>query len=45
MRRDEWFAGQPLRVRESFEERNTGVPSSRRERGFSRYPRRGRELD
>jgi hypothetical protein len=23
MRRDEWFAGQPLRVREPFEERNT----------------------
>jgi hypothetical protein len=24
MRRDEWFVGQPLRVREPFEERNTG---------------------
>jgi hypothetical protein len=27
MRRDEWFAGQPLRVHEPFEERNTGAPS------------------
>jgi hypothetical protein len=44
MRRDEWFTGQPLRVRESFEERNTGALSSRRERGLSRYPRKGREL-
>jgi hypothetical protein len=35
-----WFAGQPLRVREPFEERSTGVSSSRRERGFSRYPTR-----
>jgi hypothetical protein len=25
MRRGEWFAGQPLRVREPFEERNTGA--------------------
>jgi hypothetical protein len=25
MRRDEWLAGQPLRVREPFEERITGV--------------------
>jgi hypothetical protein len=33
------FAGWPLRVREPFEERNTGVPSSRRERGFSHCPR------
>jgi hypothetical protein len=44
MRRDEWFAGQTLRVREPLDEWNTGVPSSRRERGFSRCPRRGREL-
>ena len=44
MRRGKWFAGRPLRVREPFEERNTGAPSSRRGRGFSRYPRRGREL-
>ena len=44
MRRGEWFAGWPLRVREPFEERNTGALSSRRERGFSRCPRMGREL-
>jgi hypothetical protein len=44
MRRDEWFAGRPLCVREPFEERNTGASSSRRGRGFSRCPRRGREL-
>jgi hypothetical protein len=31
-------------VREPFEERNTGVPSSRHGRGFSRCPRRGHEL-
>jgi hypothetical protein len=43
MRRDEWFAGQPLCVREPFKERDTGAPSSRRGRGFSRCPRRGRE--
>jgi hypothetical protein len=43
MRRDECLAGQPLYMREPFEERNTGVSSSRRGRGFSRYPRRGRE--
>jgi hypothetical protein len=43
MRRDEWIAGQPLCVREPFEERNTGASSSRRGRGLSRYPRRGRE--
>jgi hypothetical protein len=42
-RRDEWFAGQPLCVREPFEERNTGASSSRRGSGFSRCPRRGRE--
>jgi hypothetical protein len=44
MRRGEWFAGRSLRVREPFEERNTGALSSRRERGFSRCPRMGREL-
>jgi hypothetical protein len=44
MRRGEWFAGQPLCVREPFEEQNTGASSSRRGRGFSRCPRRGREL-
>jgi hypothetical protein len=44
MRRDEWFAGQLLCVREPFEEWNTGASSSRRGRGFSRCPRRGREL-
>jgi hypothetical protein len=44
MRRDEWFTGQPLRVREPFEERNTGASSSRRGRGFSSCPRKGREL-
>ena len=43
MRRDEWFVRQPLCVREPFEERNTGASSSRRWRGLSRYPRRGRE--
>jgi hypothetical protein len=43
MRQDEWLAGRPLCVREPFEERNTGVSSSRRGRGLSRYPRRGRE--
>jgi hypothetical protein len=42
MRRDEWFAGQLLCVREPFEERNTGVSSSCRGRGLSRCPRRGR---
>jgi hypothetical protein len=44
MRRDEWFTGRPLCVREPFEERNADVSSSRRGRGSSRYPRRGREL-
>jgi hypothetical protein len=44
MRRGEWFAGRPLRVREPFEERNTGAPSSRRERGLSHCPRMGRKL-
>jgi hypothetical protein len=43
MRQDEWFARQPLCVRESFEERNTGASSSRRGRGLSCCPRRGRE--
>jgi hypothetical protein len=43
MRRGEWFAGQPLRVCEPFEERDTGAPSSRRERGFSHCPRMGRK--
>jgi hypothetical protein len=43
MRRDEWFAGLSLCMRESFEEWNTGASSSRRGRGFSRCPRRGRE--
>jgi hypothetical protein len=28
MRRDEWFTGRPLRVRELFEERNADVSSS-----------------
>jgi hypothetical protein len=44
MRQGEWLAGRPLRVREPFEERITGALSSRRERGFSRCPRMGREL-
>ena len=44
MRRGEWFVGQQLRVREPFEERNAGAPSSRRERGFSRCPRTRCEL-
>jgi hypothetical protein len=44
MRRDEWFAGQPLCAREPFEERNTGASSSRRGRGFSYCPMRGHEL-
>jgi hypothetical protein len=44
MRRGEWFAGRPLRVREPFEERNTGASSSRRERGLSRCPQMGRKL-
>jgi hypothetical protein len=43
MRRDEWFAGQPLCVREPFGEWNTGASSSRRGIGLSRCPRRGRE--
>jgi hypothetical protein len=44
MRQDEWFVGQPLRVREPFEERDTGAPSSRRGRGLSHCPSMGREL-
>jgi hypothetical protein len=44
MRRGEWFAGRPLRVREPFEERNTGAPSSCREREFSHCPWMGRKL-
>jgi hypothetical protein len=44
MRRGEWFAGRPLRVREPFEERNTGTPSSCCERGLSHCPRMGRKL-
>jgi hypothetical protein len=44
MRRGEWLAGRPLRVREPFEERITGALSSRRERGFSCCPQMGREL-
>jgi hypothetical protein len=43
MRRDGRFAGQPLRVLESFEERNTGASSSCRGRGLSCRFRRGRE--
>jgi hypothetical protein len=43
MRRDERFVGRPLRVREPFEERNTGALSSCRGRGLSCRFRRGRE--
>jgi hypothetical protein len=43
MRRDGRFAGRPLRVRESFEERNTGASSSCRGRGLSCRFRRGHE--
>jgi hypothetical protein len=43
MRRDEWFAGQPLCMHEPFKEQNTGASSSRCGRGLSCYPRRGRE--
>jgi hypothetical protein len=43
MRQDGWFAGRPLRVLESFEERNTGALSSCRGRGLSCCLRRGRE--
>jgi hypothetical protein len=34
MRRDEWFAGQPLRVREPFEEWNTGLVKTDSEVGY-----------
>jgi hypothetical protein len=43
MRWDGRFAGRPLRVRESFEERDTGASSSCRGRGLSYHFRRGRE--
>jgi hypothetical protein len=43
MRRDGRFVGRLLRVRESFEERNTGASSSHRERGLPCRFRRGRE--
>jgi hypothetical protein len=43
MRRDGRFAGRPLRVREPFEERNTGASSSCCGRGLSCRFRRGRE--
>jgi hypothetical protein len=43
MRRDGRFAGRPLRVRESFVERNMGASSLCRGRGLSCRFRRGRE--
>jgi hypothetical protein len=43
MRRDERFAGRPLRVLESFEEWNMGASSSCRGRGLSCRFRKGRE--
>jgi hypothetical protein len=43
MRRGEWLAGRPSHVREPFEERITGAPSSRRGRRLSCCPRMGRE--
>jgi hypothetical protein len=43
MRRDGWFAGQPLCMREPFEGRNTGASSSRRGRGIPCCFGRGRE--
>jgi hypothetical protein len=43
MRRDGRFAGRLLRVRESFEERNTGVSSLCRGRGLPCRFRRGCE--
>jgi hypothetical protein len=43
MRWDGRLAGRPLRVRESFEERNTGASSSCRGRRLSCRFRRGRE--
>jgi hypothetical protein len=42
MRRDGRFAGRPLRVLKSLEERNTGTSSSCHGRGLSRCFRRGR---
>jgi hypothetical protein len=43
MRRDGRFTGRPLRVREPFEEQNTGASSSCHGRGLSCRFRRGRE--
>jgi hypothetical protein len=43
-RQDGRFAGRPLRVRESFEEWDTGASSSCRGRGLSCRFRRGCEL-
>jgi hypothetical protein len=43
MRRDGRFAGRLLRVRELFEERNTGASSLCRGKGLSCRFRRGRE--
>jgi hypothetical protein len=43
MRRDGRFAGRLLRVRESFEERDTGASSLLRGRGLSCRFRRGRK--
>jgi hypothetical protein len=43
MQRDGQFVGRPLRVLESFEERNTGASSSCCGRGFSCRFRRGHE--
>jgi hypothetical protein len=43
MRRGGRFAGRPLRVLESFEERNTGASSSCRGRGLSCLFRKGHE--
>jgi hypothetical protein len=43
MRRDRRFAGRLLRVREPFEERNTGVSSLLRGRGLPCHFRRGCE--
>jgi hypothetical protein len=43
LRRDGRFAGRPLRVRESFEERNTGASSSYCGRGLSCRFKRGHE--
>jgi hypothetical protein len=43
MRRDGRFAGWPLRVREPFEERNTGASSLHHGRGLPCRFRRGHE--